>query len=30
MWKSDGNVLLKVLRTLQDKMDNTFQGRFKG
>ena len=30
MWKSDGNVLLKVIRTLQERMDNTFQGRFKG
>ncbi len=37
-WKSDpklrwdprGNVLLKVLRTLQDELDNHFQGRFRG
>lgn len=28
-WKSDGNVLLKVIRTLQDEMDEHFQGRFK-
>lgn len=26
-WKSNGNVLLKVLRTLQDEMDYYFEGR---
>lgn len=29
-WDSRGNVLLKVLRILQDELDNHFQGRFRG
>jgi len=29
-WTSDGNVLLKVLRILQDELDCHYQGRFKG
>lgn len=28
-WDPRGNVLLKVLRILQDELDNYFQGRFK-
>lgn len=28
-WDSRGNVLLKVLRILQDELDNHFQGRFR-
>lgn len=28
-WDSRGNVLLKVLRTLQDELDNYCDGRFK-
>lgn len=30
MWDSRGNVLLKILRILQNEMDDHFQGRFKG
>jgi len=26
-WRSDGNVLLKTLRTLQQELDESFQGR---
>lgn len=29
-WVPHGNVLLKVLRILQDELDNQFQGRFRG
>ena len=29
-WDPRGNVLLKVLRILQDELDYYFQGRFKG
>lgn len=29
-WDNRGNVLLKVLRILQDELDNYYQGRFKG
>jgi hypothetical protein len=29
-WDPRRNVLLKVLRTLQDELDNYFQGRFRG
>jgi hypothetical protein len=29
-WDSRGNVLLKVLRILQNELDNHFQGRFRG
>jgi len=29
-WDPRGNVLLRVLRTLQDELDNHFQGRFRG
>lgn len=29
-WDSQGNVLLKVLRILQDELDDHFQGRFRG
>jgi hypothetical protein len=29
-WDPRGNVLLKVLRILQDELDNYFQGRFRG
>lgn len=29
-WDHRGNALLKVLRILQDEMDNHFQGRFRG
>lgn len=30
MWDFRGNPFLKVLRILQEEMDNTFQGRFQG
>jgi len=29
-WDPRGNVLLKVLRILQDELDNYYQGRFRG
>jgi hypothetical protein len=29
-WVSHGNVLLKVLRILQEELDDHYQGRFKG
>ena len=29
-WDSKGNVLLKVLRYLQDRLDNDYGGRYKG
>ncbi len=29
-WDNKGNVLLKILRILQDELDNYYQGRFKG
>lgn len=29
-WNPHGNVLLKVTRTLQDELDETYQGRFGG
>jgi hypothetical protein len=29
-WDSNGNVLLKVVRILQDELDGHFQGRFRG
>jgi hypothetical protein len=28
-WRSDGNVLLKVLRILQEQLDDNYGGRFK-
>ena len=28
-WDNSGNVLLKTLRTLQDELDQTYQGRFR-